>query len=38
MIDKLEFGLHSTKDTTTYVKSWAVIVNKKALETIIYLT
>ena len=28
MIDKLEFGLHTTKDTTKYVKSRAVIVIK----------
>ena len=29
MIDKLEIGLHITKDTTKYVKSRAVLVNKK---------
>ena len=29
MIDKSEIGLHITKDTTKYVKSRVVIVNKK---------
>ena len=28
MIDKLEFELHTTKDTTKYVKSRVVIINK----------